>query len=431
MKRWIFRFFLTVLFVVCCLFCSVSAIDFDNEWHEPEQVGIGFANIPQANFSSFLDTSSVGVFDVVNVPYIREVRQGLNAIPAYNGFFITIPLRGDLWQVDASKGFEVRFVCSTQDTFFQECYASRIYYDALPVNVGDYYRLWTGDWIVSTTRFKGVTSEELVTQAYINGGYQNLPATDSMLDIETYVQTQPLFDDAGCIYNFYINPNVLPNWARSITFFIGTNQSAAQRRFCINSVGVRNYNIQDELSVQKSILSTVQELASRQGMSADQVSNAVVEAFEQIRQEEQNEGDQIVGELDATVDEIVGDLHLDSIQESLDNIGGLFNFNSDFDALIVDIPRVSIPLGGRSFVAFPGVTWNITKAVNDMLFTARQTYDEFDQVINICGYVIAISITLGCIKIIIGAFLYAFDPQQKTITVLHKHQVTEGGKEVE
>lgn len=404
--------FLVVSFFFCII-CTIfvipaSAIDFDNEWHEPDQVGIGFANIPQANFSSFLNTSSVGVFDVVNVPYIREVGQGLNAKPAFNGFFVTIPLRGDFWQVDASKGFEVRFVCSTQDTFFQESHGSRIYYDALPVNVGNYYHLGIGAWQISTTRFKGVTNDELVTQAYINGGYQNLPSSDLLYDIEAYVQTQPLYDDAGCIYNFYINPNVLPNWARSITFFIGTSQSAAQRRFCINSVGVRNYNIQDELSVQKSILATVQELASRQGMSSNDVANAVVEAFEQMQEQEQSVANQSKEELDQSVDDIVSELRLDSIQESLSNITSLFDFSQPDEPFIVDIDEIRLNLAGKSFVAFPSMTLNISQEIYSMVGRMTASSSTFGTIMTLCGVLLTIVISLSCIKIIIRLFTTVF-----------------------
>lgn len=398
---------LFIVCIICIMIIPLNAIDFDNEWHEVEQVGLQFSNIGSNNFITALGGSSGATIGAVNVPYIREVGEGLNQISPFDGFYITIPLRGDFWQVDASKGFEVRFVVSTQNTYYQECYGMRGYYDALPVDNGSYFPLGIGDWSISSTRFRGVTNTELVKQAYINGSYVDTVLANR--DIDAFVETQPLFDDVGCIYNFYINPNIIPNWVRSVTFFIGTNSGAAMRRFCINSVGVRNYNITDELSVQKSILANVQELASRQGMTSDDISSAIVQAYEQLKNEDKTAADDSISELENSVNDILGDLKIEGIQSSLEELAGLFDFSSDsITPFIIDIPETVINLSGRQITVFPNISYNLTANINNILTRTYRRYPEFLVLTNVIGIVLTICIGIACVKIVISLIQSAF-----------------------
>lgn len=360
-----------ILILLVCFFVfslTVNALPIDGNWHSCETYsldlgnGWGFVTVPPTEDNL--------------IPFVVPSMSGAAQISKYA--WLCIPLSGDNWQLDPVRKMEIRFIMSAQTTTA----GSEMVYDVLG---GD-----QTPWYQSTDRL-GLTNLTPNIGEKIGAYYYVTPFNGPSKGVEDGNE----YYVSGALVDIIIPADRFTSDARCIWIPFQVSSIQSSLRVGITSLEIRQASALTDNEIFTEILNSIQELAQSQGLTKEEVQEAILGALNQFTAQDKNEANGISGQLDDIISNLEGKTKLEDVKNILESYAALVDQpEKDMD---LSTPELSLTLSGQVVKVLPAIDWNVTEAVNKMLLEARKK-PGFSQVINLIGFIYNASVGLGIYK---------------------------------
>lgn len=354
-----YKAIIIVMLMSMLLSLAVSAegevINVDGNWHEPAQVSIWGAT--ETYWVLGNSTTWLEEWDNPQIlPYTMQISDP-------GSIWVGVPLRGEDWQINADGKLEIRFNLTLLTTTPS---TQTVYRNVANVNLpgsGIASGAWPVWWgmkdIFYTNLNTGKTSYKAPTEGKIDV-YKAFYGGNASVDAEG--NTLYAY---GYLFDIIIPANWLDSETRTIYIPIScsnVNGNVISMSYC----QVRSLDNLTNYEILASILAAVQDI---QGITPEQMRQAVYEALQMYAEEEQTKIDDKAGEAQAGIDSIINKvkdtINIDAIETAYEPYINLITSTDTADFDLTTQP-LYITLSGEEIQILPSIAFNVTEAVRSL-----------------------------------------------------------------
>ncbi len=310
---------------------------------------------------------------------------------SYNYAWIGIPLTGDSWQIDPSKQFEIRMIINVQENAVPDNFEI----DCTPQLNGFNSQWWYSSQALPE-EISDLTAKDVTSSMYSR--YKTFYYGSDKIESDQITSTDIPINYMrynGCIVDIVIKDGFLPADARFLYIPFRLATRGSQSSWGISYASVRNIK-DDELDILKDILAYIQTIAGGQGMSPQQVTDAVLEALDQFEAQEQTKASSIKGQAERAVEDVIDAVRAEEVHTFLTSLSDIATSTSEQDMVLSTQP---FTMDGTTLI--PSIEWNITKAVRDMLNKTKTEYAAINDVLGIIASIVIVNATIILFKKIV------------------------------
>lgn len=330
-----------------------EVINVDGNWHEPAQVSVW-----GATETYWVAGNSTTWKEEWNNPQVLPYTMDISNPQS---IWIGVPLRGDTWQVNADGSIEIRFNLSLLTTA-----ESKVYQNFGQVNLPG-SGISSGAWPV----WWGMNNIFYINGSTVKTSY--IAPTEGKIDVYKafYGGNASVDAEGNTLYAYgYLFDIIIPaNWLNSDTRTIyipiktsSLNGTMISMSYC----QVRSVDNLSNYEILASILAAVQDI---QGITPEQMRQAVYEALQMYAEEEQTKIDDKAGEAQAGIDSVVEKvkeaLNVDAIETAYEPYINLITSTDTADFDLTTQP-LYITLSGEEIQILPSIPFNVTEAVRSL-----------------------------------------------------------------
>ncbi len=347
---------IVLLISVLTIHAEDVVLNVDGNWHDLQQVSIYTS-------ASSTDIGVNRTWDpawnsVKTLPYSVQTT-------SQQACYIGIPLRGEDWQVNANEALEIRFNLSLYSTVNDTKYYANFGKVVLPgtkqTPEGDIYPVW---WGASTVFY--VSKHGTTMKAYGSPPTGKIDVYKSLYGGNTDTTA-----DGLTLYKYgYLYDIVIPaGWLKSTTrtIYIPIDLGATYNDIVYMSYAkVRSVAHLSEYELLTSILSAIQGI---QGMSPEQMQQAVYNALTQFNNDQktqtQQDADKNEAAIDSAIDKIKQKINIDTIKNAYEPYIALIT-STETEDFVLHVPETTINLSGQNVRIIPEITYNVTAEVKKL-----------------------------------------------------------------
>lgn len=347
-----------VLMISMILSLAVSAegevINVDGNWHEPAQVSVWATTDQTSGLAGSMEWD-IQRDNPVILPYKVNINDPATV-------WIGVPLRGEDWQVNANGKVEIRFNLSVLTSLIDGIdYTNKVsLFSPGTLSTGAPY--WWGSNKVFCPNEQSVKMQSYTTAPegkkvdVYRAFYGGNTSTDAAGNA---------FYAYGYMFDVIIPDGMLDSETRTIYFPVQTS-TADGMMVSMTYCQVRSLDNLSNYEILASILAAVQDI---QGISPEQMKQAVYDALQMFAEEEQNKIDDKAGEAQTGIDTIISKvketINIDAIEAAYEPYINLITSTETADFDLTTQP-LYITLSGEEIQILPSIPFNVTEAVRSL-----------------------------------------------------------------
>ena len=329
-------------------------LNVDGNWHDLNQVSV----YTSTNKNDVLVNSTWHTTwdNPQTLPYSQT------STTSQKSCYIGIPLRGEDWQVNANQKLEIRFNLSLYSTIASNTNYKNYGDVVLPTKEATAkYPVW---WACPTVFYVNPTSTKMT----------KYKLTDTqIIDVykTAYGGTESTTADGITYYEYgYLYDIVIPaGWLSSDTrtLYIPINLDGVDNNIVYMAYAkVRSIEYLSDYELLTSILTAIQGI---NGITPEQMQQAVYNAIKQFSQEEQTQLEQEANNnkaaIDSAVDSIKKNFNIDTIKQAYQPYLELIT-STEMEDFVLHVPETSVNLSGKDVKLIPEITYNVTAEVRKL-----------------------------------------------------------------
>lgn len=343
-----------LLFSVLTIHAEDVVLNVDGNWHDLNQVSVYTST--NANDVLVNSTWHTTWDNPQTLPYSQT------STTSQKSCYIGIPLRGEDWQVNANQKLEIRFNLSLYSTIASNINYKKYGNVVLPTNEATAkYPVWWGCPTVfyvnptstKMTKYKLTDTQIIDVYKTAYGGTESTTA-----DGITYFEY-------GYLYDIVIPAGWLSSDTR--TLYIPINLDGVDNQIVyVAYAKVRSIEYLSDYELLTSILTAIQGI---NGITPEQMQQAVYNAIKQFSQEEQTQLEQEANNNEAAIDSAVGTIkekfNIDTIKNAYQPYINLIT-STETEDFVLHVPETTINLSGQAIKIIPEITYNVTAEVKKL-----------------------------------------------------------------
>ena len=346
---------LVLILSVLTIHAEDVVLNVDGNWHDLNQISV----YTSTNANDVLVNQSwhTNYDNPQTLPYSKTSSTSQKAC------YIGIPLRGEDWQVNANEKLEIRFNLSLYSTIASNKNYKNYGNVVLPaINGQAKYPVW---WGCPTVFYVNPSSTKMAK--YLK--------TDAQMTIDVYKTAyggdETTAADGQTFYKYgYLYDIVIPaGWLRSDTrtLYIPINIDGVDNNIVyVSYAKVRSVAYLSDYELLTSILTAIQGI---NGITPEQMQQAVYNALKQFNEEQQTQLEQDAnsskGAIDSAVNNIKDKFNLDTIKNAYEPYIGLIT-STETEDFVLHVPETTLNLSGHDVKIIPEITYNVTAEVKKL-----------------------------------------------------------------
>lgn len=343
---------IVLLISVLTIHAEDVVLNVDGNWHDLQEVSIYTSQ----------DSREVGSMSTTWDPAWNSVQVLPYSVTANSmeSCWIGIPLRGEDWQVNANGKFEIRFNLSLYSTVTDSKYYANFGKVKLPYESKTFPAWWGASSVFYVSK-NGTTMTK-----YISPSTGNIDVYKATYGGSTEVNAEGLtYYKYGYMYDIVIPAGWLRDTTR--TLYIPISLSATYNDIVYMSYAkVRSLDNMSDYEILASILSAIQGI---NGMTPEQMTQAVKNALDMYGAEQDQKAEQAGGNaesgIDSAVDTIKQKFNIDTIKNAYQPYLDLIT-STDTEDFILHVPETTVNLSGKDIKLIPEITYNVTAEVKKL-----------------------------------------------------------------
>lgn len=343
---------ITMISMLTMIYAEDVVINVDGNWHDLQEVSI-YTSQDSTDIASGSITWDPAWNSVRVLPYSATSN-------SMTSCWIGIPLRGEEWQVNADGKFEIRFNLSLYSTVNDTKYYANFGQVQRPNEAAGYPKWW-GASSVFYVSAKGTTMT-----SYWEPEVGTIDLYKAVYGGSTEVNAEGLtYYKYGYMYDIVIPAGWLKSTTR--TLYIPISLSVTYNDIVYMSYAkVRSLDNLSDYEILASILSAIQGI---NGMTPEQMTQAVKEALDMYGAEQDQKAEQAGSDAEAGIDSAINTIkdkfNIETIKEAYAPYLELIT-STDTEDFVLSVPATSIKLSGQTINLIPKIEMNLTDQLRKM-----------------------------------------------------------------
>ena len=346
---------IVLLISVLTIHAEDVVLNVDGNWHDLNQISVYTST--NANDVKVNSTWHTTWDNPQTLPYSKTSSSSQKAC------YIGIPLRGEDWQVNANEKLEIRFNLSLYSTIASNTNYKNYGNVVLPAVKGQASSpVW---WGCPTVFYVNPTSTKMTK--YLK------TTTHMTIDVyktayggdETTAADGQIYYKYGYLYDIVIPAGWLGSDTR--TLYIPINLDGVDNNIVyVSYAKVRSVAYLSDYELLTSILTAIQGI---NGITPEQMQQAVYNALKQFNDEQQTQTEQEAKDneaaINSAVDTIKQKFNIETIKNAYQPYLNLIT-STEVEDFVLHVPETTINLSGQNVKIIPEITYNVTAEVKKL-----------------------------------------------------------------